>query len=66
MPTIPLIGATGCALIVFSQHLTIHFWLLGRLLFFVVGGVELFRMALQTQTIERSVLSSLSITSRIQ
>jgi len=47
---------------VFSQRLITHFWSLCRLLFFVSGGgVELFQTALQTHTIDRSVLSSLLI-----
>jgi len=51
-----LIGSLVGVFIVFSQRLT------SRLLFFVVrGGVELSQTALQTQTIDRSVLSSLWI-----
>jgi len=61
-----LIGLLVTAFFVFSQRLTTHFWLLGRLLFLCCGCVELFWIALQTHTIDRSVLSSLSITSRVQ
>jgi hypothetical protein len=64
--------AYQCDFFVLSQRLTTHFWSLCRLLFFVSGGggggggVELFQTALQTHTIDRSVLSSLLIGSRDQ